>query len=233
VIYCALHSLAVEGESLWDEFDNGDNLLFRESDFQNPSNSALLRHLWNADPSVRSIVGQLILASQSELDQVPTADRIPSLHPIPLTAGEIAAVEQILTPRQVRETLSSDRGRLATVSGAMPQSGREIFCTSCSNQLRVPHSAAGKSLMCPKCRGIMRVPENLPNDAPFVILLPDEWYFKRHGVVLGPYSAEQMEHFASTAVILPTDRVLHGGGGGTWRPAESHEWLRTAFGYSS
>src|SRR5436190_16606878 len=47
-IACALRALAVNGKALWDRYDNGDNLLFREADLRAPARSALFKELWNA-----------------------------------------------------------------------------------------------------------------------------------------------------------------------------------------
>ena len=56
VIGCALRALAVAGRPLWDRFDNGDNLLFRETDFADPAASKLLSALWELDdPTTEAI----------------------------------------------------------------------------------------------------------------------------------------------------------------------------------
>ncbi len=72
VIYTALRSLAVGGRSLWERYDNGDNLLFREEDFKAPGGSAVFRELWKLqDPSARALVGHLLLACEGPPRDVP------------------------------------------------------------------------------------------------------------------------------------------------------------------
>ncbi len=86
VIYTALRCLSVAGKSLWQRYDNGENLLFREEDFRHPAGSELLRELWtHSDFDLRNLTGQLLLSSQAPLDQVPLLDELlsgPSVKPL-------------------------------------------------------------------------------------------------------------------------------------------------------
>jgi WD40 repeat protein len=98
VVLCAVRCLLAKGRKLWDDYDNGDNLLFRERDFQSPATSRLFHELWEIqDPFCRRLVGRLILASQSPLDQVPFVERVadPAQAP-PLEQQEIDRVVEIL-----------------------------------------------------------------------------------------------------------------------------------------
>ena len=53
VIFCAIRGLIVGGRALWERYDNGDNLLFREQDLRSPRDSALFWELARlADPDV-------------------------------------------------------------------------------------------------------------------------------------------------------------------------------------
>jgi hypothetical protein len=71
-IYAAIHCLGVGKPDLWTRFDNGDNLLFREVDFQSPGNSDVLQELWAlGDPEAHALIGRLILATQMPLDRAP------------------------------------------------------------------------------------------------------------------------------------------------------------------
>jgi WD40 repeat protein len=71
-VACALRSLAVGGKTLWERFDNGDNLLFREMDLRTPGESVLFRELWNLpDPAVHDLVGNLTLGLTGPLEQAP------------------------------------------------------------------------------------------------------------------------------------------------------------------
>jgi WD40 repeat protein len=77
VIGCALRALAVAGKPLWDRFDNGDNLLFREVDFANPAGSALLRALWDLDdPTVTNLVALLIASAGRPIGDTPWLDEV-------------------------------------------------------------------------------------------------------------------------------------------------------------
>ncbi|MCE9563861.1 MAG: hypothetical protein K8U57_17605 [Planctomycetes bacterium] len=72
LVYTAIRCLAVGGRSLWDRFDNGDNLLFKEADIKNPASSALCLELWGmADPATRALAGWAMLASRMPIREVP------------------------------------------------------------------------------------------------------------------------------------------------------------------
>ncbi len=76
-IYSAVRGLIAGGQKLWDRFDNGDNLLFREPDFASPGESELFHRLWGAkDGDLRALVGHLCLATQRPLDRVPLLDEV-------------------------------------------------------------------------------------------------------------------------------------------------------------
>jgi len=69
VIACALRALS-QDRGLWDRYDNGDNLLFRQPDFAEPQGSPLLRELWaSRDALTRYLVGHLVLATQLPVGQ--------------------------------------------------------------------------------------------------------------------------------------------------------------------
>jgi serine/threonine protein kinase len=74
-IYTAIRCLITGGQDLWNRFDNGDNLLFREEDLSNPRESQLFHELWAVnDPSVHVLVGRLLLALRQPLAAVPLLD---------------------------------------------------------------------------------------------------------------------------------------------------------------
>lgn len=249
VIYCALHSLALQGEPLWNAFDNGDNLLFRESDFEDPGRSALLRRLWSSsDARIKAMVGRLILASQEQLDCVPIPGMAIAWGPQPLTPSEATAVERILAAKAVGVQHDPRHGN--GESAPVLQPGNLVSCKACGATLRVPSTAGGKNFLCPKCRMPMHVPKGLGDETvprlvpsgrppsaardrdpagiksiPFPKLFPDEWYFVRNGAVLGPYSAEQLARYAATGELLPADMLMHAGETGFWSTADSHPWL--------
>jgi len=99
VIYTAVRALRSGGPALWERFDNSENLLFRETDFQDPPNSALFRALMEMDdPEVRALAGQLLIASQGKLMYVPLLQELVTGagRVLPLTARQQQKVDRIL-----------------------------------------------------------------------------------------------------------------------------------------
>ncbi len=71
-IAAALRCLSVGGRSLWDKYDNGDNLLFRPADLQKPNESPLFQELLAiGDTQARMLVKELQNACLGPLDGVP------------------------------------------------------------------------------------------------------------------------------------------------------------------
>jgi hypothetical protein len=72
VICTALRALMVGGRALWDKYDNGDNLLFRQADFEAPTRSVLIAELLRLnDPVVRRLTENLVDACKRPLDHTP------------------------------------------------------------------------------------------------------------------------------------------------------------------
>lgn len=77
VIYTALRSLIVGGRALWNKYDNGDNLLFRQQDLQAPHQSPLFRELLTfQDAEVRHLAGHLSQSVGRPLEQTPLLDEL-------------------------------------------------------------------------------------------------------------------------------------------------------------
>jgi WD40 repeat protein len=75
VVYVALRGLMVGGRVLWERYDNGDNLLFREQDLRSPRESPLVWELARLpDPELRRLVDCLSRAAYKPLDQVQLLD---------------------------------------------------------------------------------------------------------------------------------------------------------------
>jgi WD40 repeat protein len=93
VIYCALRALRLGGRQLWERFDTGDNLLFRQQDFETPARSPLISELLRMNhPELRNLVAKLIDAARSPLDQVPhLADLVPEEKPAARSKPQAAA----------------------------------------------------------------------------------------------------------------------------------------------
>ena len=103
VIFSAVHCLLVGNRDLWQRFNNGENLLFREQDFQHPEQSKLFRTLSETnDPGVRALVGRLALACKQPLEEVPWLDRMVHGGQVKaLTYVEQQAATWLMTARNV------------------------------------------------------------------------------------------------------------------------------------
>jgi FKBP-type peptidyl-prolyl cis-trans isomerase len=72
VVACALRCLVVGGKSLWDRYDNGDNMLFREADLVMPWKSKLFQELQQLpDQQARMLVAELQKALEGNLEYAP------------------------------------------------------------------------------------------------------------------------------------------------------------------
>jgi WD40 repeat protein len=83
LIATSLRSLRMGGRALWERYDNGDNLLFRESDLNEPDSSKLLRELEGVgDPKTKVLVGAVRQALQAPLEKAPLLEELlPELGP--------------------------------------------------------------------------------------------------------------------------------------------------------
>jgi len=97
VIGCALRATVVGGKELWQKFDNGDNLLFREQDLRDPSSAPVFKALWQLEDSVvRKLVGHIALSSQQPLRKTPWLDDLLLENGEQLRAEEKKRVEELL-----------------------------------------------------------------------------------------------------------------------------------------
>jgi WD40 repeat protein len=109
-VTCALRAVAVAGKALWERYDNGDNLLFRQADLLSPSESGLFKELWQVpDGAVHDLVGHLALAVTGPLAETPLAhDVMSDSQTRPLTAVEERRVTALLgTGAWVRRTTAA------------------------------------------------------------------------------------------------------------------------------
>ncbi|HEY1189625.1 MAG TPA: SUMF1/EgtB/PvdO family nonheme iron enzyme [Gemmata sp.] len=126
VVATALRGLIVVGETLWDKYDNGDNLLFTESDFKHPKKSKLIRELWQTgDPGMHALVGRLAVACAAPFSQTPWLDEIaPGGEPIPLDRSAHQAATMALgisAPVPVRPPLPRPPVSAAEVKKTEPR----------------------------------------------------------------------------------------------------------------
>lgn len=77
LIYCTLRCLIAGGPALWDQHYDGDRLLIGRQDLACPEHSAVFRDLWRLpDPAAQALVGHLLWATKSPLDEVPLLPRV-------------------------------------------------------------------------------------------------------------------------------------------------------------
>jgi hypothetical protein len=85
VIYTALRAVMASGRRLWDKYDNGDNLLFRQQDFEAPGQSAVLQELSRiGNTEVQTLASIVSRAAQGPMEQTPlleTLVKAPGLAP--------------------------------------------------------------------------------------------------------------------------------------------------------
>jgi WD40 repeat protein len=128
VVATALRALIAHGQALWDRYDNGDNLLFKESDFRAPEESALFRELsQSSDAETRALVGRLQQAIALPLDQCPLLEEPePAKAAPPPPPQRVRSDPPVARPVRERETPLEDsdeearapRRRRATASRA-------------------------------------------------------------------------------------------------------------------
>ena len=112
VIYTSIRCLMLGRGDLWQRFNTGDNLLFRDADFCCPAKSELFRTLsgiGNAD--AEALVGRLILACRRPLEGAPLLQDIigPNGKVLPLSAIETRRSRG----RDVRGRCCRERGAVA------------------------------------------------------------------------------------------------------------------------
>ncbi len=77
LIAASLRCVRVGGRALWERYDNGDNLLFREADLKTPDESKLFRELDGlSDGKAKTLVGLVRQALAGPFDSVPLLDEV-------------------------------------------------------------------------------------------------------------------------------------------------------------
>jgi WD40 repeat protein len=77
LIATALRAVQTAGRSLWDKYDNGDNLLFRESDLREPERSELFQELPQlGDPTTAALTAALRKSLQGRLESAPLLEEV-------------------------------------------------------------------------------------------------------------------------------------------------------------
>jgi hypothetical protein len=118
----AFRCLSIIGPHLWEQYNNGENILFTARDFATPASSAILRELWNSrQPGARAVAGHLALASQQPLSHVPFLDDLDDL----IKDGDIRQLtreEQVLVDSLLDGRRKDSPSDLSDVSSAVTPS---------------------------------------------------------------------------------------------------------------
>jgi hypothetical protein len=110
VVAAALRCLVTAGPGLWERYDTGDNLLFREADLRAPGESALFQELWHLpDPLAHVLVGRLALACQDALDRAPLLSELLAEDLLPVLSAQ---------QQERAEAMLGAAGSLADASGS-------------------------------------------------------------------------------------------------------------------
>jgi hypothetical protein len=125
VIYTALRSLVLGGQAPWHKYDDGDNLLFKPSDFASPTKSPLFYELLKSThPEQRNLAEALLQTLAKPLDQAPLLQSlVPTTPTRVVPAGGATAPSSRVMPRPKPVTVFAE----ATEGGAaatLPNTGR-------------------------------------------------------------------------------------------------------------
>jgi hypothetical protein len=98
VVATALKALEISGPSLWHRYDTGDNLLFVEKDFKDPSASPLMKELWaTGHPTLQALVGRLAVSCDRHIARTPWLDEVlPESEPLPLDPDDFREADVLL-----------------------------------------------------------------------------------------------------------------------------------------
>ncbi len=97
LIATGLRAMTVKGRPLWDKFDNGDNILFRQTDLQGPTKSFLfLDLLRSGDPLTTALADHLLKALRGSVASAPLLEEVIPEAPAP--AATIRAARPVAVP---------------------------------------------------------------------------------------------------------------------------------------
>ena len=85
LVAAALRALKAKGKELWEKYDNGDNLLFKESDLREPAQAAVFQELLHmGDPATVVVTVPLLKSLWDGLELVPLLEEVmPESRPAP------------------------------------------------------------------------------------------------------------------------------------------------------
>jgi hypothetical protein len=99
LVATALRCLQPGGRDLWQKYDNGDNLLFRETDLQAPTRSVLFSQLLRTDdPVTKQLVLRMLDSLRGGLGAAPQLDEVlpvkaPAPAPVPPRGKRLASAK--------------------------------------------------------------------------------------------------------------------------------------------
>jgi WD40 repeat protein len=126
VVASALTALECCGPAVWGRYDTGDNLLFTDADFKSPTNSRLMRTLWDSGHSqLRALVGRLAIACTRPIAETPWLDHVaPDGKPLPLDDATTRTAADLLglpsEPVIVGEVVATTPGVVNDLGDAVP-----------------------------------------------------------------------------------------------------------------
>jgi Leucine-rich repeat (LRR) protein len=105
LIAAALRCIKVGGRALWEKYDNGDNMLFREADLRAPQTSPLFSELERmSNAAAQGLVGHVRRALSAPLEAAPLLEEV-------LPELRAAAVQTARTPRAPQAPITMQRPR--------------------------------------------------------------------------------------------------------------------------
>jgi formylglycine-generating enzyme required for sulfatase activity len=91
LIATGLRAVTVKGRALWDKYDNGDNLLFRQTDLQAPTKSFLFLDLLKSGDGLTALLADHLLRSlRGGLASAPLLEEVIPEAPAPATTVRVA-----------------------------------------------------------------------------------------------------------------------------------------------
>jgi len=120
LIYTGLCAIRWNPE-LWQKYNNGDNILFCEKDFQNPEQSSVLQQLWYSSyENLRHLVGHLILSLYVHIEQILPISKIvhyakPLADPevLPLAPHQVRLIERVFQQSEKTVVRTAHRTEVA------------------------------------------------------------------------------------------------------------------------
>ena len=151
VICCSVLGLSLAGKELWDRYDNGDNLLFRKEDFADPGASQLFMDFWKLpSPSLHALVGNLVLACNGSMAQVPALDDLLTdendVMVVSPSADQEKEIERILA--KPRANNKNAWWRSTTELAEVVQK----LCSNCHKLMAIRVKDVGLVVRCPHCQ---------------------------------------------------------------------------------